>query len=603
MLLLKESQQTRLEKILASALRIASFFGIGSLFIEYGFFIPEQTKNTLHLVDIGVVMVFITHTLLNWLIARHKKNYAKRYWLEITLIALFLLQLGITYFAAPVFIRKTFNTLNIARMTEIYIVLVQIYLVFHVILGFARFNARIASLAFSPAAILMFSYIFLILLGTIFLILPKAGASSEHPITSLDAFFTATSATCVTGLTIRDTGSSFSTTGQMMILFLIQLGGIGLVTFTMFFSLLQQRFLGVRQSVIMRDILNYDIIGQLGKFLTYVFVITFCVEIVGAVLLFKFWYEPGMDYGMQIKWSLFHSISAFCNAGFSLIPTNFISCAHNQLFSITVIALVVLGGLGFPTIMNILQFRVSTLPFFRRWRWIKSRHETENISRLSVQTKIVLVITLFLVVGGALLFYGLEYDNALKGKTVSEKITHSVFQSVTARTAGFNTVDIGSLKPPTLIVLIGLMIIGASPLSTGGGIKTVTFIVLLATVFSMMRHRERVEIGQRSIPRIIVDTAVSIVVLYTVCAFVFSFLLTITDPQIPYKNALFETVSALSTVGLSTGITAGLSVAGKLMLCVMMFIGRIGPLMILLSVTRRVSQANYQYPAEDVVLT
>ncbi|MFH1228146.1 MAG: hypothetical protein V1701_09630, partial [Planctomycetota bacterium] len=250
MLLLKESQQTRLGKILGSALRIASFFGIASLFLEYGFFIPEQTKAVLHLVDIGVVTIFIMHTLLNWLIDRHKKAYAKRYWLEITLIALFVLQLGITYFAAPVFVRKIFNTLHITRLTEVYIILVQIYLVFHVILGFARFNARIASLAFSPASILMFSYIFLILLGTIFLMLPKAGASAGHPITSLDAFFTATSATCVTGLTVRDTGSSFSTTGQMMILFLIQLGGIGLVTFAMFFNLLQQRFLGIRQSVI-----------------------------------------------------------------------------------------------------------------------------------------------------------------------------------------------------------------------------------------------------------------------------------------------------------------------------------------------------------------
>ncbi|MFH0889196.1 MAG: potassium transporter TrkG [Planctomycetota bacterium] len=603
MLFLQHPQQTLLEKISWFALRVAMFFGVVSLFLEYGFFISEQTGNILHIVNVGVVTIFILHVLLNWLFARNKKIYFKSYWLEITLVALFFLQLGATYFAAPVLLRKIFEGLHITRMTGVYIVLIQIYIVFHLILGFARFNARIASLAIKPATILLFSYLFLVILGTVFLLLPKASASNEHPITSLDALFTATSATCVTGLTIRDTGNDFSTTGQMMILFLIQLGGLGLVTFTMFFSLLQQRFLGVRQTVILRDILNYDIIGQLGKFLAYVFIITFLIEIVGAVLLYQLWNEPGMDYDGRLKWSIFHSVSAFCNAGFSLKSTNFMSYANNLLFNSTIISLIVLGGLGFPVIMNLLQFRISTLPFFRRLRWLKSRRDTEDISRLSIQIKIVLFVTIILIVGGALLFFGLEYHNTLQGKPLPQKITSSIFQSVTARTAGFNTVNINDLKPPTLILLIGLMIIGASPLSTGGGIKTVTFIVLLATVYSMMHHRERVEMIKRTIPKIVVHTAVSITVLYAICAFSFSFLLMITDPQVAYKNALFETISALSTVGLSTGITFGLSAGGKMLLCVMMFIGRTGPLMILLSIIHRTTQANYQYPEENLILT
>jgi potassium uptake TrkH family protein len=603
MLLLREPQQTAFGRALDSALRIAVFFGVISLFIEYGFFVPGEILSLLHRIDVGVVSVFILHVFLKWLIAGNKKEYARHYWLEITLVSLFLMQISATYLAAPSFIRETLESLHIARMTEIYIVTLQIYLVLHLLLGFARLNARIASLTMKPAVILLSSYIFLILLGTIFLMLPKAAASVGRPIALLDAFFTATSATCVTGLAIRDTGADFSGTGQMMILFLIQIGGLGLVTFTMFFSLIQQRSLGVRQTVVLRDIFSYDIIGKLGKFLAYVFIITLCVEMVGAVILYRFWPEPGLDPGGRLKWSIFHSISAFCNAGFSLNSAGVTAYAGDILFNLNIICLIVLGGLGFPVIMDLLQFRVSSLPFFRRWRWLRARRDTGPISRLSIQTKIVLIVTVILIAAGAFLFFGLEYNNTLKGKPLGQKVMASLFQSVTARTAGFNTVNINELKSPTLILLAGLMVIGASPLSTGGGMKTLTFAILLATIYSMMRHRANMEMFKRTIPRVIVDTAVSIMVLYALCAFMFSFLLTITDPQVIYRDALFETISALSTVGLSTGITSGLSVAGKLFLCILMLIGRTGPLMILLSIVHRSSPAGYQYPPENLTIT
>lgn len=603
MLLLREPQPTVFGRALDSALRIAVFFGVVSLFIEYGFFVSAEIRSLLHSIDVGVVSVFILHVLLKWLIARNKREYARHYWLEITLVSLFLMQIGATYLAAPAFIRNTLGSLHIGFMTEIYIVTLQIYLVLHLLLGFARLNARIASLTMKPAVILLASYIFLILLGALFLMLPKAAASAENPISLLDAFFTAVSATCVTGLTIRDTGADFSTTGQMMILFLIQIGGLGLVTFTMFFSLIQQRSLGVRQTVVLRDILSYDIIGKLGKFLVYVFVITLCLEAVGAVVLYQFWQEPCLGVAGRLKWSVFHSVSAFCNAGFSLKSSGLISYADNILFNLNIICLIVLGGLGFPVIMDLLQFRVSSLPFFRRWRWLRARRDTSSISRLSIQTKIVLIVTLTLIFTGALLFFSLEYNNTLKGKPLEQKITASVFQSVTARTAGFSTVNIEDLKSPTLILLAGLMVIGASPLSTGGGMKTLAFAILLATIYSMMRHRANMEMFKRTIPRVIVDTAVSIAVLYVICAFVFSFLLTITDPQIVYRDALFETISALSTVGLSTGATQVMSVSGKLFLCILMLIGRTGPLMILLSIVHRSSPAGYQYPPENLTIT
>ncbi len=603
MLIYRNPEEKPFEKILRYALRTAMVFGVISLALEYGFFVSKAIRDILHKVDIGVVAVFILYVLSNFAVARNKKNYARQYWLEITLVSLFFLQLAATQFAGPVLMRNIFNALHITNLTEVYIVIIQIYLVINLILIFARFNARLASLRMNPATLLLAGYAFGIMLGTIFLLLPKAGALTEHPISFLDALFTATSATCVTGLAVRDTGHDFSTTGQMMILFLIQLGGLGLITFTMFFTLLQQRFLGVRQTVFLRDVFNFSIVGELGRFLAYVFAITFCVEIFGAVLLYQFWELPNLDFVGRIKWSVFHSISAFCNAGFSLLPTGFVNFAGHHLLLWIIIVLIVLGGLGFPVIINLLKFKLSTLPLFRRSRWIKSRRDTKNSSRVSTHTKIVLVATIVLILGGTFIFFGLEYNNTLKDKPLPQKITSAFFQSVTTRTAGFNTVNIGELKPPTLIGMIGLMFIGASPLSTGGGIKTVTFIVMLATVFSMMRHRPRIEMNKRSLPTLVVHTVVSIVVLYLICAFFFSFLLTISDPQVPYLNALVETVSALSTVGLSTGITASLSVFGKLMLCIMMLIGRVGPLMILLSIIRRSDQATYQYPEETVILT
>ena len=346
MLLLRDPQPTALGRALDSALRIAVFFGVASLFLEYGFFVSAEILSLLYSIDVGVVSVFILHVLLKWLIARDKKKYARHYWLEITLVVLFLMQIVVTYLAAPAFIRNTLGSLHIGLMTKIYIVTLQIYLVLHLLLGFARLNARIASLTMKPAAILLASYIFLILLGALFLMLPKAAASVEKPVTLLDAFFTATSATCVTGLTIRDTGADFSTTGQMMIIFLIQIGGLGLVTFTMFFSLIQQRSLGVRQTVVLRDILSYDIIGKLGKFLVYVFVITLCVEAVGAAVLYQLWQEPGLGVAERLKWSVFHSISAFCNAGFSIRSESVMGLSGNPGILIIIMMLIVLGGMG-----------------------------------------------------------------------------------------------------------------------------------------------------------------------------------------------------------------------------------------------------------------
>ncbi|MBI4242460.1 MAG: Trk family potassium uptake protein [Planctomycetes bacterium] len=498
--------------------------------------------------------------------------------------------------------QKITGKIEVLELNQFYLLVIQIYLTLQLLLGVSRFYANIASHLMQPGYILLVSYFLLILIGTTLLLLPKSSASQNHPIGVLDAVFTSTSAACVTGLVIRDTGTDFSTAGQIIILVLIQLGGLGLITFVTFISLLQQQRLGLRETIVLRDALNYNVIGDLGKFLGYVFLITIGIELLGAALLLQYWNEPNMEMSGRIKWSIFHSISAFCNAGFGLKGSSFISYSDIFQFNLIIMGLIVIGGLGYPVLINFLQFKISSLPFFRRIKWIWKKSDTLEISRINVQTKIVLLSTAILIVVGVLSFVILEYDNTLKSKTLPDKVTTSLFQSVTTRTAGFNTIPIEELKISTLVMLMGFMIIGASPLSCGGGIKTVTFVVLFATLISMIRNH-RVEIMKRAIPVMIVRSAISIVFLYSLTAFISSFILCVTDPGIPYHKLLFEVVSALSTVGLSTGITSSLSITGKLILCILMLIGRIGPLMVILSISSQSNKISYEYPEENIIVS
>lgn len=446
-----------------------------------------------------------------------------------------------------------------------------------------------------PPQIVVFGFLITILIGTFFLSLPSS-SSNGVSIGLVDAFFTATSATCVTGLIVKDTGKDFSHFGQIVILLLLQIGGLGIMTMSTFFAILLGRKLTIRENVVVKGALDHHGVVGLKTLILYILGITFCIETIGAFLLYS-------KFG-SIYPSLFHSISAFCNAGFSLNATSFIKYRHDIYVNLVMIGLIILGGIGFVVLID----------GMRAIRWISKkvflRKETDIthlFSSISLQTKIVLIVTVVLLFLGGAVFFLVENHRMLYGLSLKNKFLISFFQSVTTRTAGFNTVPIANLASPTLFFLIILMFIGASPGSTGGGIKTCTLGVLIAGALSMVRNQDNIHIFKKTIPRHIFRKAVMIAGLAVSWIVVFTMLLSFVEARnevMPnyFLRILFEVTSAFGTVGLSTGITPILSSFGKILIMITMFVGRVGPLTLALAVAMKEQKIFYKYPEEKVMV-
>jgi trk system potassium uptake protein len=445
-----------------------------------------------------------------------------------------------------------------------------------------------------PPQVIALSFLAVIALGTLLLSLPVATEGSQ--IRLVDSVFTATSAVCVTGLAVQDTGAFFSHFGRIVILCLIQAGGLGIMTFSTMFAILLGRRLSISENITIKSALSHTRIEGLSRLVLYIIAFTLTVEIIGAALLYARWSKI-FDWGalVTVERAVFHSVSAFCNAGFSLFSSS-LKAFSQDIFTISVFAaLIVIGGLGFVVFMDI-----PKLKFWRKDRGL-------ILSRVSLQTKIVLLVSVFLIVSGALVICFFENNFALRGMGIKEKILSCTFTSITARTAGFNVLDTANLRPVTLFTLIMLMFVGASPGSTGGGIKTVTFGIIIASFYSMFRNRDRITIFKRTIPKetyrraaVIVFLALGVVVLST-------FLLSATE-SIPahsshyFLSMFFESTSAFGTVGLSTGITPVLTDWGKIIIIFTMFIGRVGPLTLALAIAMRSEKVEYRYPEEKLMV-
>ncbi|MDP8258413.1 MAG: potassium transporter TrkG [Candidatus Aadella gelida] len=443
----------------------------------------------------------------------------------------------------------------------------------------------------TPPQLLILSFLCVIILGTAVLSLPMATSGTEK-LSITDSLFTAASATCVTGLVVKDTGTTFTPFGKWVIFALFQAGGLGIMTFSTLFAVLLGRKIGFRETDIIKGTLdNHNILG-LKKLITYILGITFAAEGLGALFLFVRW-KVSTDWGVWeiLEKSIFHSVSAFCNAGFSLFSNNLASFQADPYINLIMIVLIFLGGIGFIVIMDAMGLLFKKGP----------------AKRVSLQTKIVLTVSVALIILGAVLLLVFERNNALKGMTAAERGLGAIFHSVAARTAGFNTLDIGSFTAPSLMSLIFLMFIGASPGSTGGGIKTCTFAVVMALTFGMMKNRKKVMFFGRSVPKQVIREALVIFFLALAWIFIGTMVLTViggsfTRGDNVFIKALFEIVSAFGTVGLSTGITGTLSGAGKILVIVTMFAGRVGPLTLALAVASRERKDNYFYPEENLMV-
>lgn len=452
---------------------------------------------------------------------------------------------------------------------------------------------------FNPAQIFILSFLIIILLGSLLLMLPKA---TNNGISYIDALFTSTSAVCVTGLIVVDTGTYFTGFGQSIILFLIQIGGLGILTFASYFSYFFKGGSTYENQLTLSEITNSHKVSDVFSTLKYIIIITVTVEFVAAILIF-FSLDASMikDFTDRVFFSLFHAISAFCNAGFSTLSNSIYQTGFrfNYNLQLILVATFVLGGLGFPIVVNLIKyFKHKIINLLS----LNSRAKIYKPWILNINSRITLITTLSLTVVGFILFFVLEYNNTLAAHSFYGKAVNALFGATTPRTAGFNSVDMTALTFPTIMVIFILMWIGASPASTGGGIKTSTFAIAVLNILSLAKGKQRIEVFRREIADISVNRAFATIALSLIIIGLGVTLITIFEPNKALLNIAFECFSAYSTVGLSLGITAGLSTSSKLVVAAIMFIGRVSMLSIMVAIFKKIKHSNYRYPSEEITI-
>lgn len=465
-----------------------------------------------------------------------------------------------------------------------------------------RGSRYISSINIAPPTFLVVSFILLILGGTGLLMLPEMTRPSTT-LTFLEALFTSTSASCVTGLSVLDIGSIFTVKGKIIIMILVQLGGLNIITFTSFFALFSQGGFGLKQQAIIMDFMSFDSLSSTKKLIKDIFILAFGIELIGAILIYFLW-SPKLIYASNIDRafsSLFHAVTAFNNAGFSLFSNNlYDSNGANESYLVHLVLgiLVILGGLGFHVIKEVFGFSNMRDRMKKPWK------------AYTAGTKLVLYSSVTLIIVGMVFFYFGEINNPSMYKnsydfgnqSASQKLITAFFQSVSARSAGFNSIDFTVINTPVTLIIIFLMFIGASPGSTGGGIKTTTFATLFLSAIATIRNKNEVQVFKRTISKDTINRAYTIM-LFSACVIFFGIIgLTFSDPDVPLDKLTFEAISAYCTVGLSTGITIGLSSAGKSIIILCMFVGRIGILTLAFSLSKKSRSNNYSYPTAFIMV-
>lgn len=563
-----------------------------------GFEKPILPERVLYAVQTFLLFIFIAEKVVRFFNASSKVAFLRVNWFEIPLlVALVVAVFGAGHWFAEARVE--------AERLRHYAI--GIYLVLQVIIKLCRTSINLAASGKSPTQTLIASFVVLIVSGAGLLMLPRATPEGQESLSFVDALFTATSATCVTGLIVKDTGQEFSVMGQVVILGLIQLGGLGIVVFGAVIALLLGQAFSVRESVAMQDLLNARTLSRIGNIIAFIFIGTILFEAVGALSLYYMWDDVPSWSGTHNQWfcSVFHSISAFCNAGFSLFTNSFISYSRKWQIYTVVCPLIILGGLGFGVLYDVTNVAADRVKrFFKKWFFKKYRLSMEAPKRIQLQTKIVLSVSAFLILLGMLgiLFFEQYADSDDSAQKIN--LFGAFFQSVTARTAGFNTVDISQLSPSSKIVLILLMFVGGSPGSTAGGIKTVTLAVVVMAAIGALRKRGEVEMFHRAVRVSVVGRAVTITLLFVFVLFSVTLALSVTENSNGFtmSDIFFEAGSALGTVGLTTGITRFLTTAGKYIIIATMLIGRLGPLTLLAVLTFNLKTARYNYPEESVIV-
>lgn len=442
----------------------------------------------------------------------------------------------------------------------------------------------------NPSQMMVVGFAAVILIGAILLSLPIATQTGERT-SFLDSLFTATSAVCVTGLVVVDTATYWNFFGQIVIIILIQIGGLGFMTITTLFSLIVKKRINLKERLLIQESLNQIDLSGLVKLTRYILLMTFVIEGIGALILSTV-FIPQFGFIRGSWYSIFHAISAFCNAGFDLMGnvtgpySSLMYYVNNTTITLAISALIILGGLGFPVILDIVK--------------------NKKISKLNMHSKIVLISTSILIVVGMLFILIVEYKNVgtLGNLSLKGKILSSLFQSVTIRTAGFATIDLTILHQATLFIMMIFMFVGASPASTGGGVKTTTIAVLILTVKSFLLGKEDIEVFGRRITSSTVRKSVGIFFVGVLAVLTGILLIVLIEPEFDLLEASFEVVSALATVGLSIGGSPNLTFIGKLLIVIYMFMGRVGLLTIFLALVAKntVNKQQIRYPEGRIIV-
>lgn len=470
-------------------------------------------------------------------------------------------------------------------------------LIFYFLLRLLILVRHIYDVYFNPAIVFVGSFLILAIAGAFLLMLPSA---TTNGISFTNALFTSTSAVCVTGLAVVDTANDFTFMGQSIILVLIQLGGIGILTFTSFFAFFFRGSSSFKEGLNTKDFIAHEGLKDVFRAALNVVIFTLSVELVGAIFIYTSITEVS-TISNKLFFSIFHSISAFCNAGFSIFSSGLFdeSIRFNYYFQWIIMVLIVFGGLGHNIVFNFFQYiKTYVIEFFDK----NLVHKDVRI--ITLNTKIVIYTSIFLLVGGWIFMFISEYNNTLQmQETVFGKITNAAFNAVTPRTAGFNVVDFSQMTLPSLLFIIFLMWIGASPASTGGGVKTSTFAIATLNILAIAQGKNRIQLFGRRISSESTSRAFAILCISLIVIGVAIMALLIFEPAgTPLITVAFECFSAYSTVGLSLGFTPTLTESSKYVLIAVMFIGRIGMLNLMFGLLRQINHQFYEYPKENILI-
>ena len=581
--------------LVISALHVASIIvsivAITAIIYQHGF---PQTPYNLRLTE-SIIEFSLIFYVLKFLVRIfydfHPIDFIKDNRFEAILLSLVAVDQMVFMFTGTHLVQQFLKGIGFPGIHTYYNLFIQFYFFLIIAVELGKAGRFIDYIHVGPSGLLALSFIFIILAGTGLLLLPEMTVSGISPI---DALFTSTSACCVTGLVVVDTSLCFTLKGKTIIMLLIQVGGLNIISFATLFATFYKNSAGIKMQSLIKDMVATDKLSNTRILLRKIFLYSIFIELTGAVLLFITWPNELIFKGIgeKIYFSLFHSVSAFNNAGFGLFTDNLydITVRHAYNLQLVIAALIFLGGIGFIVLEDV--FGISNIRERRRVKW----------KRLQAHSRIALYTSGILILAGAIVFYLVEYDKTIAGYGIYGSIVASVFQSVTCRTAGYNTVDFTHLGQPILIFMMFLMFVGASPGSTGGGIKTTTFSVILRSAISTIKGRKNVEIVKHTISADTISRAYSIALFSISLIFISTFMLSFTEPDKNFISLLFEEISAFATVGLSTGITSSLSYAGKFIIICTMYIGRIGTLTLALAITKRIVYTKYRYSEINVLV-